>query len=465
MVQCMAVLYDKTLELNTLFTLTEKESEASSFLLSIVTQEFFNFPPVKQAFTRFSNVLVKTGKFLVWDLLCSDQTLDDTYKSILLEADPVIFNTDEAELACTSLNNYRVARLLNTACAFVLEELSGKHDVDNLVEYLADALIQTRSTTVQKIYSIGSGNNTNGIVRDILSDETELPLIKTKLYSFDKVTGGLPRQGLVIFGAPTGGGKSTLGQQLIINMYTQRISSAVITLEMREKQYMSRILSNLSGVGFKKIKNKEYEGTDKKRVLRAYKKYKLFGKKNKCRLSIYAPTDDITLTQALMAIKPNGYKVIVLDYIGLFSGMDGQDQWKAMMSAAREAKRFSDANECLVIMLAQLDDDAKKLRHSKGMKDHADNVWFWAAPKPNEGMEKVLIKQVKGRDTPIFDFSVSFDFSVMKFWDKDVSEVRAGSTALKIDDLDGPISISVDSKSSEGDIVEKAQNFESEYES
>ena len=423
----MAILFDKNLEVNMLYTVTFKDSKVSrSVLATTMSEDCFNFTPTRQAFIRFLNVLRSKGEFLTWDLLCSDQTIDETSRNILLNSDPVLFEEDEALLGYNSLDNYRIARILNTGCSMILEKLGSAFDARDLVEELSDVIMSTRIGDTQKVYHTGKGNNVGSIVKDILSIDGTIPIVKTGFTSFDSITGGLPRHGVTILASPTGGGKSTLGQQLALNMYNNGLNAAVITLEMGEEQYLTRILSNLSEINSTKIFNKNLTPKERKDIVRCYKKHVGFGKKNGCRLSIYSPKEDVTLGQALMAIKVYGYDVIVLDYIGLFKGMDVADQWKAMRSASREAKRFSDVNKCLILLLAQLDDKTKDLRYSKGMKDDADNVWIWSPPEEDDDQEDLTVQQIKGRNSPKLDFVLKYDFSIMSLWDDSVTDSTPG---------------------------------------
>lgn len=432
----MATLHNKNLEVRALFSVT-RPGLVSTYLLTVLSSSHFAFPPAEKAFERFSSILQKKSELTDWDTLCADPTVDDEYRQMLLNFDVeeiVLETKEEAQGVWANLEQYRLARAINDAASEALDALDQpSFDAESILEELAQGVASARTSGAeQQVWHMGKGTNMKPVMKNLLDASIRVPVIKTGFNAFDNETGGLPESGLVIVAAPTGCGKSAMAQQLAINMYNQCRSVAIVTLEMAETQYLGRVMANLAGVDNLKIKNKTFDSKEKKALLRAYNAHVKYGKDNECRFSIFPPREDMTLTQLLMLLKPFKYDVIVIDYIGLLKGIDGDRQWQLMSEVAREAKIFSDHNNCLVLMLAQLNEDVDKLKHSTGIKDHADNVWIWRLKDGDREVNKLTVQQVKGRDNPIMDFDLDFNFAHMKFWSsqspKDSTNVKVTTT-------------------------------------
>ena len=421
--EAMTTLYNKNLETDVLFTCCNRISSLeSSKFLSLLTREHFHFPPVKAAFHRLLNIVAATGNSVDWSLLCCDPAIDKEFRATLSNWGPKQIDEEDLLSSIDILEQYRIARLLNTACSNVLNKLSeGEFDTSELIASLSNTLSKT-TVSNQKLYHFGKNNNMNATVQEILYGEQQRT-IKTGFAGYDAETYGLGVNGLLILGSGTGGGKSALGLQLSINCFRQALNVAIVSLEIGNRQYFTRCLSNLSGVSHSKIRTKTCSEDELDHITTTYKNLVRWGKKNDCRLTIYPPVTDTNLSNTLLLLKPLGYDVIVLDYIGLFSeGLGGgsDPQWQQYNEMARQAKRFSEVNECLVIMLVQSDENMT-IKFSKNMANHADWIWLWSLTKENKMSNEFTIHQVKGRDMPTTSFTVNFDFSIMRIWQENNS--------------------------------------------
>ena len=101
--------------------------------------------------------------------------------------------------------------------------------------------------------------------------------------------------------------------------------------------------------------------TDREKA-KVKKKWKAFEKECKRlggRFTIWDPEEDLSMEDVLNIAKPYNDDVVIIDYIGLLSGVDGDDAWQALGRVARYAKIWAKTNKKVVILAAQLSDDGQ----------------------------------------------------------------------------------------------------------
>jgi replicative DNA helicase len=180
------------------------------------------------------------------------------------------------------------------------------------------------------------------------------------------------------------------------------------------------MLSSWSGVPLKKIKTNKMSMQERKRVKKAYRRFKKHGKKNNCQFVSMSPDRGMTAQDIFRMTKPFGFPVVAIDYVGLLEGVDVDNQWQVLNAIIREAKIYSREAKCLVIILAQLDDVSDKLRYAKGMKEHVDVMWKWNYSKPEQRDTRTLpIIVDKARDGELFGFPLEEQFHIMRVVDMD----------------------------------------------
>ena len=220
----------------------------------------------------------------------------------------------------------------------------------------------------------------------------------------------------MLLASTTSGGKSALLMNLLKNMYSQEHRRVCrVSLEMGDKQEMTRLLSCISGISFGRIKQNKLNPKEKQRIKLAFEKFNDIGVKHKCVFNTVSPTKSMTIDDTLRMVKPYRYDVIGIDYISLLEEANGQDQWKILSSIIRDCKIFSRENKCLVIVLCQLDDESDRLRYSKGMKEHADVMWSWNYSKKEQRDLRIIpISTNKARDAELLNFDLAERFDVMQ---------------------------------------------------
>lgn len=415
-------LYSQKTEIRVIKTLTNARlPEATrSVLLAKLSNAHFHYPPTKAAFARISSFAKKKSRILDWDDLVEDATIDEEFREILQESDEKSAKDDQERISdmLGSLDNYRITRGIYAIAEKAVEKLKEKAvDGEKLLTQITNEITSIRQITNEEanILRIGEGDNSKDTVEEILYGESD-PMILTGIPTIDETNGGLPIEGVHVMAATTSGGKSAVAMQLLVWIYLlNKMSVMLVSLEMGHKQVMQRLLSNLSGVLFNKIKKRITDKAEKEQIKQALKKFRKFGKKNECSYEIMCPTEDISMQKMLLTLQPYGFSVIVVDYVGIMEDAKAEDQWKALSEAVRQAKVFSRKTHSLIIVLAQLDSDDDRIRYSKGMLEHADCCWTWNYSKPEVRAEHVITVQPrKMRDGEMIPFELKEEFHVMR---------------------------------------------------
>jgi len=425
-------IYDQSVEMICIKTLTSlKVPElVRSNLLGKLSKEFFHYPPCQAAFNRIDNIAKKRFALIDFDELVSDPAVSEEFRDILRESDAEHAHSKKKVKSIVELlDNYRKIRIVYDMCNDALEKVESEDvDVEKLLGALGDKLLSAqRNIGVEdEFVHFGKNSNSAKLIEEAVN-KTINEMYKTGFTEYDDRNGGVPKEGVMIIGATTSGGKSTVLMNLLINIHRlNRVSTKRISLEMGDIQEIQRMGSRLSGVPFWKIKQGRMSPAEKQRFLKAFKDFEAFGVENDCTFSSISPTKGMTIDDAFRAVKPFGPKVIGLDYVSLLEGVDEDNQWRVLSAIIRKAKIFSREAKCLVIILCQIDGETNKIRYSQGMKEHADLVWTWNYAKKEQRELRILpIEVSKARDGELFSFNLGERYDVMRV--DNMSDTDGGS--------------------------------------
>lgn len=429
-------LYSQNAEFTAIRALSNTKSPlVSGYLFSTLDTSWFHTEPCKAAFARLRSVAKQRGEILSFSELCEDPLLDEDLRDALRESEAKrCRDIDDAKRVQEILARYRKTRIAYEAAKSVIDQLQDSSvDPDKVLNQLADGLLAARakgdrvSTLVR---NIGHEANSKGVMRKILTSEAP-PLYKTGFVEYDERTGGLPTEGVMLLAATTSGGKSTVLMNLLVNIFQINMVDVMnVSLEMQEHKLVTRHGAMLTGIEMSKFKNRTATEEEIAAAEAAWLRLHRFGRKHGIKYGYMCPTENLNMTQLLLTLKPLGYKVIGIDYVGLLEGMSEDDQWRKLSEAVREAKIYSSANNCLVIILAQLDDASDKLRYSKGMLEHVDTAWFWNYAKPEiRELRRLPIGIKKERDGELYNFELGEEFHIMRV----VNPEEAASSDFKRD--------------------------------
>ena len=198
----------------------------------------------------------------------------------------------------------------------------------------------------------------------------------------------------------------------------------IVSLEMTREETIRRILSNLTAIPLSQINRAhELDNATRRLLMKAWLDYNTRVRNNGGRLTIISPDEDVTLEDVLTLLKPYNYDNIVIDYLGLLKGMDGEDQWRRLGAGARYAKRYAGANKNIVTLLAQLSTEGI-IKYSRAIMEHASLMWQWSYTDEAVRESRIItVKMPKARNLKAFDFSLVEKFPIMRIEDMDPSMV------------------------------------------
>ena len=217
----------------------------------------------------------------------------------------------------------------------------------------------------------------------------------TGLIDFDEMLdGGLQRGNMVVFGARPAMGKSALGLTIGLEM-ARRYSVGFISMEMSRSDVSDRQAAILGSVSISSIKRPS-RGLQYDRIVEAVEK-------SKTRQFYVVEQGGLNIMQVKAKAKAlkrrKGLDVLIVDYIGLMSGMDSKvSRAYQVEEISRGLKTLAKELDIVVICLAQVNRGAadrgntppglQELRDSGSIEQDADVVAFIHRPiavEPNLG--------------------------------------------------------------------------------
>lgn len=418
----MALLYDQSSEIKVLKTILDDRinEHVRSSLLGQLKKEHFHDAACSAAFQRLSFIAQKRFELLTAQELFADPVIDDDLRAMLrqnMKKVKVLRNKKTRTAGLRVLDQYRKLRSIYDAANSILTQMeSSEVDVDSMLAELSETVSKANSgmNSEQFYLTFGKGDTSKSTVDRILLNEKSVR-IPTGFQAYDSENSGVPEKGVMILAATTSGGKSAVAMNLCSNWYLKQNKSVMrISLEMDDIQETRRLASHLSKVEFSKFVHGRLNTQDKQLVKRTFEEFSAHGVKHEISYNSISPQTGMSIDDVFSAVSPYAYDIIAIDYIGLLAGMDASSQWFQLSEVTAKAKRFSNAHNCLVVLLAQLDDTSDKLRYARGIKEHADTMWQWNYTKQEQRDLHILPVHVsKDRDGKVFNFELAERFNVM----------------------------------------------------
>jgi hypothetical protein len=379
-----------------------------------------------QAFNAIQHHIREHGRPPRWADLKDDPAVDSSVREFMgnLDSEKRVRTVADATAAVRTLNKYRVLRGMWTMQEDILVGLQkSKMNADGLIDQASEALarIKTRKQDSDSALHYGIKGNSKSFVRDLLYSKEKADFIPTGFKDFDKENGGFMTKSLVILAGSTGAGKSALANQLSKNWAGMGEPVVVVPLEMSKLEMSARLLANVADIDSRKILLKRLSDSEKRRVYRRYRNWSAKVKAKGGRYTILKPDEDLTIEQLLPLAHTYGPKIVVIDYISLLKGVDGDDQWLQLGKVARYAKIYADIHDMIVVLLAQVSDDGI-VRYSRAIREHASYMWSFVATKESMESEILNIDQQKGRNARRFPFSLSAKLDTMRIGDLEPSQ-------------------------------------------
>lgn len=300
-----------------------------------------------------------------------------------------------------------------------IKELSMNTDQDEFYDQVDKLILTLRPNTMGKMKGFAE---TEKEFFEYL--DTQTSTIKTGFPSFDEWSGGIGRGWLYILAGRPSIGKTAKALQMAQGM-SQAGNILIWSQEMSFNQLKTRILSNLSGINYSKIRRKNLDFHDKLRLKETYEKV------NKLPIIVEdsggVTIEHIRSTARQIRRTKGPIAGIFVDYL---TKMDikqekGQSWSRAVGEVSKKSKWLAQELECPFIMLAQLSREGAKeepqlhhLRDSGEIEQDADMVEFlWEAEE--KSLEGVIVNSTiaKGRETGTRKFKYLFKGHIQRYED------------------------------------------------
>jgi replicative DNA helicase len=415
-----ASVFHQKSEFLALRTLTSSSRRQSGKLLSSLNEECFFTTAGKEAFLRIKKHAKRKAEIMSWDDLVADPTLTDNTRSklVVFKRKPVTSRRRSQELV-ERLHRYRQIRAMAYLGQHISKTLKKSSvDPEELITTAVDYVTKARSSTNTDKWFTNIGAKDKASAADLLKrtlNVDDKSYIPTGYRSFDSRSYGIPRGTFMLIGTMTGGGKSVMCGQLAEQMAEQGSRVCLVTLEMSDIENQQRLLARQCDMSMKEILiAKTLPNKTKKRIKARFFEFHDKVRRNGGLLSYFIPDEDLSMEELLLTLKPYEYDAIIIDYIGLLKGVDGDDQWRALGKATRFAKRFAVSTQTAVIAAVQMNEE-NKIKYSRTMAEHANLAWTWVWNETIRESGIIAIEQPKSRNQASFLFYLKHDFEKMRF--------------------------------------------------
>lgn len=433
MVRASQGFWNIDLELQAIKTILTPTSEWAMKVYSTCKLEFFHHSATRSLFLRLTDMMKSADSIDLPSLefVLSDAQISPAVKKTLNEAFigteehpavSVVQSQGDFDVLINGLSSLAKTRSIYSAtqkAALQLRDSDKPTDiVQKITTQLGDSLFAEEADILSHI-TMGKGYNQQAedVFNNIVNGYFEGKRIRTGFKEFDERTGGFYRTNLVICSANSGGGKSLFSVNLLKRQYLLGYNTVLVSYEMTDFEVLIRLLSNISEVEMTKIQNRTTTPQEMDRITLAWREFNLQGAKAENHYTILCPKTDTTVPEIGFRVRSLKPDVVILDYLNLLnSTMEGEAQWQQLGNISREAKLLANKLNCVVILLAQLD-DTYNLRYSKAIKDHANFVFGWIRDETAINSRMIQVKQLKARNAPLYSFDLIERFDIAQFRD------------------------------------------------
>jgi replicative DNA helicase len=415
----LATIASPRAELSVLRGMCHPSKKIAGALLSQVDETYFHFPESVELYETIKRHMHESGSTPLYRILVEDPDLSDETRQHFKDSVPTIKTIADADKAARILNKYRQKRGMYYIASNINDQLNGKAktklNIDDLMEETATAInvVRSRKSTKDSFLHFGKNNNSKAVVENILWGNNKDKLIPTGIAAFDDVSGGLPRGGLVTIGANSGGGKSLTANQIAINMATMGYKVLVVPLEMSEEEMTQRTMANVTKTNLTKIIRQQLATGEREAIYKKHRRWERKVRDAGGRYTIFKPKEDMTIEEVFAAISAYTCDVVIVDYISLLKGTDGDDSWQALGAIARYAKINAEIENRVNILLCQVNDEGK-IRYARAISEHSNNSWIWVANKESKETGIMRVEQPKARNSMAFPFLIKMDWQYMR---------------------------------------------------
>lgn len=416
-------LYDSNLEILALRTIIQSDKGGLP-MLSKLKVEHFGSDTGKEIISRVL-VFVANGKGIPnIELLKQDMALSEEARVTLATHLEPLDTEEDVSVCLDGLNKYRTSRIIYESLKKSTEVMtsSKEPDVNSVLTLFENAVLRCRSSVEKsEMEHIDSNkpDDYDGMIDQTLSATAE-EFIPSGFAYFDKEYGGFSRGNVVLLTAPSGRAKSAMMLRMGILQYMMGLNVCVVSFEMTNTELRERMFASVSKMDHQDIRLKRLLDQQKKLIKKAMRSFVDTGYGN--RLTLWGCSENLDVNDIAASIRHMKYDVVYIDYLGLLKQPKDKQQHEALGMLTRDAKMMAKQNDCVVVPLAQLDDETLKIKYSKAIKANCDFIWSWELNEKEKEMGILKIDQQKVRHGADKPFYLRHDLSRMLFTDYDGPE-------------------------------------------
>jgi replicative DNA helicase len=426
------------IELQVLRGLVSRDKKIAGLLMAGCSEDYFDSEQSKHIYKFIKSYMADTGEVPSFRNVIEDPEVDKSARMHFKDSVATITTEEEARATLKILNRYRQLRGIYDLGLEIQRKLDdGRIVMDEMLEDFSQRLatIRTNHANKNSFTNLGKNNSSLSAVRSLIHDEIADNIVPTGIKEYDDKNGGFLRGSLVTLAGSSGGGKSIVGSiQIAINMAERGFKVTVVPLEMSVDEMLARVIANIASLDSGKIIQRKLAEGEKQRAMEIYERWVRKVKKRGGRLSIFKPDGDVSIEDIFTALHTMDTDVILVDYISLLAGADGDDSWRQLGAIARKGKIHADATRRVVILLAQLSEDGK-IRYSRAITEHSSVSWTWNTPLEEREKEvgRIRVDQPKARNGQSYPFEIGIKWANMKVVPVDQAGSDVGDVAKPAD--------------------------------
>jgi replicative DNA helicase len=396
------------------------DSQDRAKYLAKLNSEYFGSDEGIEIYNRILT-LVSSGKPIPSsEILRNDAALSANSHAFLSNPDAALLTPDNFDYAFATLEKYRKARILLRTVTDALDNLKQEDpDLDSVTHAMESSLLRCHSgLETDEMYHV-TVDRAQQLVEEVRKDLEQEPqdFIPSGFQRFDRDTGGFRRKNVIAIASTPGGGKSAMAEQMAINQYIMGYNVCIVQYEMDNIETKYRMLSCVSKVDHGAINLKRLSQKQRDWICKTFDEFIRSTCTAGNRLTFWTPSRELNIPEIATELKPMGYDIVYIDYLGLLKPYPGKAMWESLGDHARAAKLAANNLNAAMVLLCQYDDQENKLKYSKAITANAHFVWAWEHDNVAKESGIIEVKQLKARNAEVYPFLLQKDFKTMTFQD------------------------------------------------